>query len=220
MTDWVSRGGGEETEKWKSETISSAFKQEWCWSTILKYRTLSSGQLQLRRIWRKSASYWWDLLLWQTHKVCKVNLSCLANWFSETVFGVLFVAVQQMALRKIDFHKLLVCHPGKPQQMYIWLDLKHPLWVHDTLLFLKLLIIFNWCSTMVTETLVCSGGGWQAGVVGRKKAIWFAVTLTNALTTLKNAFTKLHAFANALKPSHPTAKWMTWVGLLLQYYTL
>ena len=69
---------------------------------------------------------------------------------------------------------------------------------------------------MVTETLVCSGGGWQAGVVGRMKAIWFAVTLTNALTTLKNAFTKLTAFADALKPSHPTAKWVTGVELLLQ----
>ena len=54
---------------------------------------------------------------------------------------------------------------------------------------------------MVTETLVCSGGGWQA--VGRKKAIWFAVTLTNALTTLKNAFTKLTAFANALNQATP-----------------
>ena len=53
-------------------------------------------------------------------------------------------------------------------------------------------------------------------VLGRKKAIWFAVTLTNALTTLKNAFTELTAFADALKPSHPTAKWVTGVELLLQ----
>ena len=56
---------------------------------------------------------------------------------------------------------------------------------------------------MVTETLVCASGSWQAGVVGRKKAIWFAVTLTNALTTLKNAFTKLTAFANALNQATP-----------------
>ena len=112
----------------KQVLLPSKIKQEWCWSNILKYRTLSSGQLHLRQIWRRSASYWWDLLLWQTHKVCKVNLCCLANCFSETVFGVLFVAVQQMALRKIDFSQITsLSPPGKPQQMYIWLDLKHPL---------------------------------------------------------------------------------------------
>ena len=164
MTDWVLSGGGErlKSEKVKQVLLPSKIKQEWCWSNILKYRTLSSGQLQFRRIWRRSASYWWDLLLSQAHKVCKSFLPSklfLSNGFWCFVCSSPADGPQENWF----FHKLLLCHPGKPQQMYIWLDLKHPLWVHDTLLFLKLLIIFNWCSTMVTETLVYAGGGWQAG---------------------------------------------------------